>query len=386
MVLGAIGFLGFLFAEVAVLVFFVFLGALIMGALEAFRRRPPASAEASPQSPPLPTEGGSPATSRDASPGASTAGSELPRDVAPTRAKRGPKDRALTLVFGNSRSKYLAEASKLAGSIKGCVVTGEGDAVVYRVPLRVSSTGKIRTAVANRLHLLVGTWKSTQILDEEGHLTSIALLVATAQQEACRRQDQMSPNLPADWLSNQMILRQLGPPWVPVAGVNLYKDALQSLTGQLGWGPGVLATVDLVREPENETDTNAVRVDLKGSKVGYLPAEYAVTYARLMDDLDLESVAMAAYFSPFPSKPGVVLGALWPDRVLTPAPKPGRVWDSYLTRELKSKNRRGWPPKVFRTTDGSGTSRPVNGCGASTAAAACLVLSLAGVMAMGWYR
>lgn len=69
---------------------------------------------------------------------------------------------------------------------------------------------------------------------------------------------------------------------VNVAGESHYQDALRQITGK---GEGSVrqdATAHLIPEPENPYDPNAVRVEIDGMKVGYLPRALAGEYGALL--------------------------------------------------------------------------------------------------------
>jgi hypothetical protein len=70
---------------------------------------------------------------------------------------------------------------------------------------------------------------------------------------------------------------------VNVAGESHYQDALRAIAGP---GEVRLATeAQLVPEPENEYDPNAVRVEVDGRKVGYLPRDLAPAWAPRLAEL-----------------------------------------------------------------------------------------------------
>ena len=58
--------------------------------------------------------------------------------------------------------------------------------------------------------------------------------------------------------------------WVEIAGESHYQDALVRLTSESPPGEPVQCVADLVAEPENEFDANAVAVRIDGLHVGYL--------------------------------------------------------------------------------------------------------------------
>jgi collagen type III alpha len=66
---------------------------------------------------------------------------------------------------------------------------------------------------------------------------------------------------------------------INVAGESHYQDALTTLAGATEGEVRLDATAHLIPEPENEHDRNAVRVEIGGHKVGYLPRAVAAAYA-----------------------------------------------------------------------------------------------------------
>jgi len=73
----------------------------------------------------------------------------------------------------------------------------------------------------------------------------------------------------------------------PVAGESAYADALEAIAEARTWG-GVkrrLVTAQLVREPDNRYDTDAVRVDVGGCTVGYLPRAAAPRFHAILGRL-----------------------------------------------------------------------------------------------------
>jgi hypothetical protein len=70
---------------------------------------------------------------------------------------------------------------------------------------------------------------------------------------------------------------------VNVAGESHYQEALRTIAG-----PGEVrheTEARLVREPDNPHDANAVRVEIAGAKVGYLPRALAEAWSPRMDEL-----------------------------------------------------------------------------------------------------
>jgi len=63
-----------------------------------------------------------------------------------------------------------------------------------------------------------------------------------------------------------------------VAGESHYQDALHAIAGDGDGEVRFEATAALVPEPSNPHDPNAVRVEIDGRLVGYLPRAAAVAY------------------------------------------------------------------------------------------------------------
>lgn len=109
------------------------------------------------------------------------------------------------------------------------------------------------------------------------------------------------------------------PPLNIVRGEQHRRQAFDEVFGTDADGVFVLAMVELVREPTNEHDPNAIRVERNGAHLGYVAKELAAIWAPLV----------AAAGDPHVVLPGVVRGGgklvshglhLWPHRRLTPAP------------------------------------------------------------------
>ena len=73
---------------------------------------------------------------------------------------------------------------------------------------------------------------------------------------------------------------------VNVAGESHYQEALRALAPAAGGESVRLGTeAVLVPEPDNPHDANAVRVEIAGSLVGYLPRAEAAAYAAMLAGL-----------------------------------------------------------------------------------------------------
>ena len=73
--------------------------------------------------------------------------------------------------------------------------------------------------------------------------------------------------------------RLYGRELINVAGESHYQDALRELAGD---ETRLEATAALIPEPDNPHDANAVRVEIDGKKVGYLPRDVAPAYGPLV--------------------------------------------------------------------------------------------------------
>jgi hypothetical protein len=69
---------------------------------------------------------------------------------------------------------------------------------------------------------------------------------------------------------------------VNVAGESHYQDALREIAGQDDGEVRLETTAALIPEPSNPHDANAVRVEIDGRLVGYLPRASAVAYGALV--------------------------------------------------------------------------------------------------------
>jgi hypothetical protein len=101
---------------------------------------------------------------------------------------------------------------------------------------------------------------------------------------------------------------------VDVAGEAQFQPALKRLKGKSEHDLRVLA--DLLPEPENHNDPNAVRVEIRGCVVGYLPRERAAEYtlkaagrcsAKIVGGFELDDGTVAHL--------GVKLNLSWPPKV-----------------------------------------------------------------------
>ncbi len=74
---------------------------------------------------------------------------------------------------------------------------------------------------------------------------------------------------------------------VRAVGASHYQDALEAIAGgRFGAGVNVALIATLHREPENVHDGNAVRVEINGRQVGYLPRAIAPQYKELLRQIE----------------------------------------------------------------------------------------------------
>jgi hypothetical protein len=84
----------------------------------------------------------------------------------------------------------------------------------------------------------------------------------------------------------------LGPP-VKVVGESYYQPALESVAGgRCSQGPRLrLITATLVRERDNRSDVNAVRVDAGGLTIGHVASEDAVRFHTVIEKINVQGGA-----------------------------------------------------------------------------------------------
>jgi hypothetical protein len=69
---------------------------------------------------------------------------------------------------------------------------------------------------------------------------------------------------------------------INVAGESHYQEALRAIAGETSGPVRHETTAHLIPEPENEYDPDAVRVEIAGAKVGYLPRSLAPAYGPVL--------------------------------------------------------------------------------------------------------
>jgi hypothetical protein len=116
--------------------------------------------------------------------------------------------------------------------------------------------------------------------------------------------------VPPDWTESGLWLSEWQPPFDVVSGEQYRQEALHEIVGDYlssGQGTVVPVMVDLVREPTNAHDPNAIRVEVARALVGYIGSDLAAVLAA---KLDAASCARSEV-------PGVVCGGSSADRELS---------------------------------------------------------------------
>lgn len=67
---------------------------------------------------------------------------------------------------------------------------------------------------------------------------------------------------------------------IKLAGTSFYQDAIAELCKK---HPHYLPGINLVRDPKNKYDKNAIKVMFEDILIGWIPKQYAVKYAAIMD-------------------------------------------------------------------------------------------------------
>ncbi len=80
--------------------------------------------------------------------------------------------------------------------------------------------------------------------------------------------------------------------WLPIAGESHYRDEFEALLGPSNeHGEDEQRTADLICEPENPYDHNAVAVWISGRRVGFLSRDSALLYHQNFGDVSTQCVA-----------------------------------------------------------------------------------------------
>lgn len=81
-----------------------------------------------------------------------------------------------------------------------------------------------------------------------------------------------------------------------VVGESHYQETLERIAGgRQVYGARKRCVATLVPEPSNKYDANAVRVDVKGKVVGYLPREKAAEYSKRIAEIGLGGQPIEAH-------------------------------------------------------------------------------------------
>lgn len=98
-----------------------------------------------------------------------------------------------------------------------------------------------------------------------------------------QKQSPRSAAAPTDWIGREL-WREWEPPRNLIAGEQSRQEALTAIVGRpcdTGYCKAVV--VELVREPKNEYDANAIAAHVEGRQVGYLRRELAEQLAPALD-------------------------------------------------------------------------------------------------------
>lgn len=155
-------------------------------------------------------------------------------------------------------------------------------------------------------------------------------------------------NLHAAWLETDQWRRWSAPSSI-VRGESFYQETLVRLTGPPRRN-GYLRPVDVTlrREPDNEHDFDAVRVEILGELVGYVAKEFASDLAWLMDGLTCPVCVVAGVIrGGYTRRPNLGV-MLWPGQRVGKGP----------AIPIRSRWRApGWPPSFTEGSSRSGSRR-----------------------------
>jgi hypothetical protein len=123
----------------------------------------------------------------------------------------------------------------------------------------------------------------------------------------------MPPRLKAEAPSDTVTLQARTFCDFPIVGESYCRDALLRIAARRGGVP-VHCNADLVFEPTNPYDPNAVAVLIDGLKVGYLSREHAAEYGRVLASLDCAGKTVRGLPALIAGTDfiGVKLGLVWP--------------------------------------------------------------------------
>jgi len=148
----------------------------------------------------------------------------------------------------------------------------------------------------------------------------------------------LEANTSPDWIKNEE-WRKWEAPLDLVRGESYRQKALQQFAGKpRSNGYLVPVCVQLVREPSNKYDPNAIKAEIGGSHVGYIAKEIAAKLASAMDATNIQSFAIAGLIRGGSFKTPSLGVHIWLNKRLSQAPIIN-INKTYLTQYQVS-----WPP------------------------------------------
>lgn len=283
-----------------------------------------------------------------------------------TRALTDPLQdgETVTLVFGWSQSKfYQLVVEQVRRRFTTYRVEGDGREALHHV--------EFAFCVEVAEHLLelipqVKNWQGACVRRTGGELTPRMgkllveqFLKAQRDREKARERIERAPrkkaelalpppeqlvreaNTPDDWIDRQEWQQWEAPLNIPTGESNYTYHLLRLVGAPRPGGYLVPVEVDLAREPSNPFDQNAIRVQVRGYRVGYVPADIAVRVAPVMDLLHMKGFRLAGLLKGGDSESfnNVVGCQLWVHRRLTTG------LDLLDFTKMKSIFRSTWPPE-----------------------------------------
>lgn len=140
----------------------------------------------------------------------------------------------------------------------------------------------------------------------------------------------LEPNVGVGW-ENPEVYESWDWPVSVVAGESHHAAELRSLTGPpIENGYAVPVPVELILEPTNQYDPNAVRVEIRGLLVGYINGKDAPAVGSRMRSVGVDRITLAGLLKGGALNMQFVGVLIWPTKRLTAAPSlsfriPGRV-------------------------------------------------------------
>lgn len=130
----------------------------------------------------------------------------------------------------------------------------------------------------------------------------------------------LAPNVPEDWADPKVHLEWDWPVSV-VAGESHHHDALVSLTGPpIEGGYSLPVPVELILEPTNPYDPNAVRVEVRGLLVGYINGKDAPAVTARLKAVSVDRITLAGMLKGGDVGLKFVGVMIWPTKRISPAP------------------------------------------------------------------